>query len=124
MKNLYLLVFTALFTMCSFTLSIEDVIAGIKNGNAAQVSKFFDNTVELTLTDKSNAYSKSQAELVLKDFFTTNTVKNFVVLHKGDNAGSQFCIGTLETKNGAYRTTIYMKQVGDKQVVQELRFEK
>jgi len=59
----------------------------------------------------------------LKDFFTSNPVKNFEILHKGENAGSQYCIGTLNTKNGAYRTTIFMKQKGDIQVLQELRFE-
>jgi hypothetical protein len=75
------------------------------------------------MPDKSNSYSKSQAELVLKDFFATNSVKSFEVLHKGENGGSQYCIGKLATKAGVYRTTIYMKQKGDQQVLQELRFE-
>jgi len=96
----------------------------MKSGNASQVSKFFDNTVEITFPDKSNAYSKSQAELVLKDFFDYNGVKNFEIVHKGENGGAQFIIGTLDTKNGEYRTTIYIKQKGDKQFLQELRFEK
>jgi len=60
---------------------------------------------------------------VLKDFFASNPVKNFEVIHKGENAGSQYCIGTLQTKNGVYRTTIYMKQKDKQQVLQELRFE-
>jgi len=44
-------------------------------------------------------------------------------MHKGDKGGAQFCIGTLNTKTGNYRTTIFMKQKGDKQVLQEIRFE-
>jgi hypothetical protein len=75
------------------------------------------------MPDKSNSYSKSQAELVLKDFFSANTVKNFEVIHKGENSGSQYCIGTLVTKSGSYRTTIFMKQKGDKQVLQGITFE-
>ena len=75
------------------------------------------------MPEKSNSYSKSQGELVLKDFFASNPVKGFEVIHKGENAGSQYCIGTLQTKNGTYRTTIFMKKKEDKQVLQELRFE-
>ena len=104
-------------------VGIDEVIAAMKTGNAGAVAKYFDNSVEISMPDKSNSYSKSQAELVLKDFFATNPVKSFEIIHKGENAGSQYCIGTLQTKNGAYRTTIFMKQKGDKQVLQELRFE-
>lgn len=95
----------------------------MRTGNASAVAKFFDNSVEISMPDKSNSYSKSQAELVLKDFFASNAVKGFEIIHKGENAGSQYCIGTLQTKNGSYRTTIFMKQKGDRQVLQELRFE-
>ena len=104
-------------------IGIDDVITAMRTGNAGTVAKYFDNSVEISMPDKSNSYSKSQAELVLKDFFTSNPVKSFEVIHKGENAGSQYCIGTLQTKNGSYRTTIFMKQKGDHQVLQELRFE-
>lgn len=124
MKHFFTLI-TIGALMSSFTLfsSIDEVINAMKAGNATDIAKFFDNTVELNLPTKSNNYSKSQAELVLKDFFTTNAVKSFEVMHKGENSGSQYCIGTLVTKNGTYRTTIYMKQKGDKQVLQEITFE-
>lgn len=124
MKHFFTLI-TIGVLMSSFTLfsSIDEVINAMKAGNATDIAKYFDNTVELNLPTKSNNYSKSQAELVLKDFFTTNVVKSFEVIHKGENSGSQYCIGTLVTKNGTYRTTIYMKQKGNKQVLQEITFE-
>ncbi len=111
--------------LSSFTLftSIDEVVTGFKNGDAVQIARFFDNTVEITMPDKSNNYSKNQAEVVLKDFFNTNGIKGFDVIHKGENAGSQYCIGTLVTKNGSFRTTVFMKQKGDKQLLQEIRFE-
>jgi hypothetical protein len=124
MKSIFISSIIVLFLSSFSFVSIDDVINGIRTGNASQVSKFFDNTVEIALPDKSNSYSKSQAELVLRDFFSNTIVRNFEVLHKGDNSGSQFCIGTLQTRNGEYRTTFYMKQKGDKLVLQELRFEK
>jgi hypothetical protein len=107
----------------TFLSSIDEVITAMKAGNATEIARFFDNTVEINMPDKSNSYSKSQAELVLKDFFNSNTVKSFTVIHKGENSGSQFCIGTLVTKNATYRTTVFMKQKGDKQVLQTITFE-
>lgn len=117
--------FLLFLLFCSFKIaSINEVVNGLKTGNASQVSKYFDNTIDITVSDKSNSYSRSQAELVLKDFFINNSVVNFEVIHSGDNAGSQYVIGNLKTKKGTYRTTIYIKQKADRQVLQELRFEK
>jgi hypothetical protein len=112
-----------LFSSFIVKTGIDDVIAAMRSGNAGLVAKYFDNMVDISTPDKTNSYSKSQGELVLKDFFTNNPIKNFEIIHKGENAGSQFCIGTLLTKNGSFRTTIFMKQKGDGQVLQELRFE-
>jgi len=114
---------TVLLSSFTLFLSIDEVVSAIKSGDAAAVAKHFDNTVEITMPDKSNNYSRSQAEMVLKDFFSTNGVKDFQVKHKGENAGSQYCIGTMITKNGSFRTTVFMKQKNDKQLLQEIRFE-
>jgi hypothetical protein len=120
---LVLTVLTAFLSSFIATAGIDEVVAAMKSGNSMMLAKYFDNSVEISMPDKSNSYSKSQAELVLKDFFSSNPVKSFEIIHKGESAGSQFCIGTLQTKNGAFRTTIFMKQKGDMQVLQELRFE-
>jgi Domain of unknown function (DUF4783) len=124
MKRFFTLIATTvLLSSFTFLISIDEVVSAMKNGDAAQIARFFDNTVEITMPDKSNNYSKNQAEIVLKDFFSTNGIKTFEVIHKGENAGSQYCIGTLVTKNGSFRTTVFMKQKNDKQLLQEIRFE-
>ena len=124
MKQIFtLLTIGALLSSFTFFSSIDEVIAALKAGNATEIARFFDNTVEINTPDKSGSYSKSQAELVLKDFFSTNTVKGFTLDHKGENSGSQYCIGTLVTKNATYRTTVFMKLKGDKQVLQTITFE-
>jgi antitoxin component YwqK of YwqJK toxin-antitoxin module len=123
MKKILLLL-SVFITAFSFSPSINEVIKAFKSGNAAEVSKYFDNTVEITFPEKSNSYNKSQAELVLNDFFATNTVKDFEILHQSDNGGSEYCIGNLQTTGGVFRTTIFMKQKAGKNLIQELRFEK
>jgi hypothetical protein len=117
LSSLFLVSFTPLF------YSIDDVVAAIRKGDANQLSKYLDSRVDISLPGKSDNYSKSQAEMILKDFFSSNEVKGFQVKHKGEQNGSQFCIGLLQTKNGNYRTKFFMKKKGDQQIVQELGFE-
>lgn len=114
---------TVLLSSFALMVNIDEVVGALKTGNVAQIAKYFDNTIEISMPDKSNSYSKTQAEIILKDFFTNNPVKSFTIIHKGENAGSQFCIGTLATRNGDFRTTVFMKQKGTAQLLQEIRFE-
>ncbi len=125
MKKIFTII-AAFFALSSFTTptSITDVVNAIKSGNASSVSKYFDNTVDITINGKSTNYSKAQGEVVLRDFFTNNTVRSFSVLHQGESGGAEFCIGTLVTSNGTYRTTLNLKKKGDKQTLQEIKFEK
>ncbi|HRD56395.1 MAG TPA: DUF4783 domain-containing protein [Ferruginibacter sp.] len=126
MKRFFILVFASLLlsSFSAFSQSgIDEVVSALKSGNAGMMAQNFDNSIEIVVSSKNSTYSKTQAEAVLKDFFNNNPVKSFQVMHKGDKGGAQFCIGTLNTKTGNYRTTIFMKQKGDKQVLQEIRFE-
>ena len=123
MKRHLFVIFGLAMMFSSFTAQsgIEEVIAALKSGNAAGLAKYFDNYVDISMPEKSNNYSKSQAEIILKDFFSNNEVKSFEVKHKGNNENGEYCIGTLETKNGSFRTTVYMRLKGNKQVIQDIR---
>jgi hypothetical protein len=117
-----MLLFVAL---SSFTLvSLPEIISALKSGNALELSKYFDKTVEITLPEKSNSYSKSQASIVLRDFFKNKQVKDFKVIHQSQKEDSEFCIGTLITTKGSFRVTIFTRQSGQQKLIQELRFEK
>jgi hypothetical protein len=110
----------------SFTLqngTIDEVIGALRSGNSTELSKYFDDNVEITLPDKSDNYSKAQAQLIIKDFFSNNGVKGFELKHKGDSPGGHFCIGTLQTNSGNFRTNVFMKVKNGKEVVKEIRFQ-
>lgn len=111
------------YSYSTHSYSIEDVATAIHTGNANQLSNYFDKVVEITLNGKSNTYSSSQAEVILKDFFHTSGIRSFKIVHKGANSGSEFCIGNLQTQYGIFRTTIYLKTRAQKQMIQEIRFE-
>jgi hypothetical protein len=102
---------------------LEDVISALRTGRADEVAKYIEDDVEITLTDKSDTYSKAQAIVILRDFFANNRVVSFEVKHKGSNSNNQFCIGTLQTRSGSFRTTIFMKTKNGRQSVKAIQFQ-
>ncbi|MGZ5218602.1 MAG: DUF4783 domain-containing protein, partial [Chitinophagaceae bacterium] len=114
-----------LLSLSSFsqTSDIDGVIGALRSGNATALARFFDDNVELSLPVKSDSYSKAQAQVILKDFFANNGVKNFELKHKGDSPGGNYCIGTLQTKSGNFRAHVFMKIKGNKEVLKEIRFQ-
>lgn len=124
MKKILFILLTLVITTSFSVSSQTTIINAIKSGNTAELSKYFDKIVEINLPEKSNSYSKKQAELVLRDFFNNNSVKDLTVIHNSETAGSQYFIGNLITANGKFRITVYLKQKDDKLLIQELRLEK
>jgi len=125
MKRLFsalLVGFTLALSSFTDQSGIDEVINALRSGNSAQLSGYFDENVELTLPDKSDNYSRAQAQLIVKDFFGNNGVKGFELKHKGDSPSGHFCIGTLQTNAGKFRTNVFMKVKNGKEVVKEIRF--
>jgi hypothetical protein len=119
-----------IFAFCMLTLVakadiFDDVAGAIRSGNANVVSKYFASSIELKTVDKSNVYSKNQAELVLKEFFQNNAPRTFTIIHRGSSAkGARYAIGTLETAQGNFRVYLYITEAGGQLLIQELSFEK
>ncbi|HLX92279.1 MAG TPA: DUF4783 domain-containing protein [Puia sp.] len=126
MKNHMGLILLAIsLSLVSFSnfFTIDDVATAMRSGNISRLSVYLDSRVDISMPDRSDSYSKSQAEMVIGDFFNSNEVRNFRIRHKGENSGSEYCVGVLETKNGDYQTTFFMRQKGDRQLLEELRFQ-
>jgi Domain of unknown function (DUF4783) len=123
-KNVFNFLLLISLTVFSYSfIQKDDIVTALKSGSADKMAKYFDNMVDVSIPGKSNTFSKGQAEMVVKDFFTLNRVKNFEVQHSGSNPSSNFIIGTLTTSSGNYRTTVYMRSRGDKQLIQGVEFE-
>lgn len=126
MKKLIGVVFVAAFIFISSSLyaqNIDGVMAGIKKGDAAQITGNAGQSFSLTIMDKSNNLSKPEAQTALRNFFAKNAVKSFEVKHKGNSPKGQYAIGTLTTSEGNFRVNIFMKKEGSKEVIKELRFQ-
>lgn len=97
------------------------VVNALQSGNAEELSRYFDSYVDLTLPDKRvGSCSKSQARMVLRDFFDTYKVKGFNVQGKGEGDNPNYCIGTLQTTGGNFRTTLFIHQEGQTTLIKEI----
>ncbi len=126
MKKISSLLALFLIIGSSFAMDVYDEISlSIRSGDAKQLSSFFGPTIDLTIINKEDVYSKAQAEQVIKDFFSKNTPKSFTIIHKGASPeGTQYAIGSLVATNGkTFRTSFYIKSSNGKNILQELRFE-
>jgi hypothetical protein len=105
-------------------VNFDNVAASIRKGDASGLSKYFGTNIEISVKDAQNSYSKSQAEAVLKNFFSVHVPKTFTIVHQGQSPeGAKYFIGTLSTSAGTYRTYVYAKQVSGASAIQEIRFE-
>jgi len=121
-------VFILLITLAVKVMALdiyEEISNAIRSGDSRQISTFFGNSLDMTIGNQEDVYSKAQAELVLRDFFAKNTPKSFLVNHKGSSKeGTLYAIGTLLTTSGkSFRTSFYLKSSGGKYILQELRIE-
>lgn len=115
--------FVKFATLTTAHSGMDDVITALRNGNANELVKYVDDNIEISLPGKSDSYSRSQALVILQDFFSNNGVKTFEVKFKGENGGSQYCVGTLQTRSGNFRTTFLLTNRNGKQFVKEIRFQ-
>jgi hypothetical protein len=99
------------------------MIDAIKTGNAVQLSRYFNTSIELAIPGTEDIYSAQQAELIIKDFFAKHVPSNFIILHKGGKEDSQYAIGNLTTSKGNFRVTLWIKVKDNKPYIHQLRFE-
>ncbi len=126
-KKLLLAILCSVFVATSAQADeLEDVVNYVRTGNVTGMSKFFDKIVAITINNNQASYSDAQAEIVLKDFFNKNAVKEFKVIQSSANAGpnTKYAIGNLITSNGQYQLYVVMKIMQGKFILREIRFEK
>ncbi len=126
-KFLFFIILIAMSISNSFAQSefVDDVTMAFKSADQRLLSKYFANKIEITLLDQSNVFSKSQAELVMKDFFSKYDPIDFQILYKNNptNDAARFAIGQLETRTGRFRIYFILKSSENNIYLQEMRFE-
>jgi len=121
----YILIFILFSTYLVSADTFDDVALAIKKSSTKEISKYFNSTVELTILENEGVYSKSQAEVILKNFLTQNPPINISINHRGSSAqGAKYAIAVYDCQKCKYRVYIFMKESPSGMMIQELRFEK
>ncbi|MCF8302535.1 MAG: DUF4783 domain-containing protein [Bacteroidales bacterium] len=127
-KCLSLIIFlTLVFALDSYSQAKveQEIYQLIRKGDHKQLAEYFTSTVDITLPDNENTYSKTQAEMIMKDFFNHEKPKAFNVNHRGNsNDGSIYCIGTYKSEKNSFRTYLLIVQKEGKHRIQQIKFEK
>jgi len=129
---MYLKNFASILVLALFCINIQaqdqqrippGISIAIKAGNAAEMAKYMNSTVELLLLDKEDFYKKNMAEAILKDFFGTYQTKDFIIRHQGAKNEAQYAIGNLKTEKGDFRVYFLLKKVDQELLIHTIRIE-
>ncbi len=126
MKRTILITFV-LISFLSPSVAQEKIPAGIslafRAGNASELAKYLNSTVEILLLDTEDFYKKGVAETILKDFFASYPCTDFTILHQGAKNEAQYAIGNLKSTKGSFRVYFLLKKVGSEFLIHQIRIE-
>ena len=102
---------------------INNVRDALKAGSSKELSKHFNNTVEISINGEKASYSRNQAEFILKDFFDKHPPNGFRYVHQGSSKeGLKYTVGTYTYDRGEFRVFMLIKQFGGSYMVDKIDF--
>ncbi len=81
----------------------EQISTGLKTGNAKLLSNYFDDNIRMKIGKNDNIYSRTQATIILQDFFKKNKPTQYKVTTLRKKENLNITIGTLITEKQTYR---------------------
>jgi hypothetical protein len=111
--------------LTSFTDVCSDINKSIMLGDAQQLSKYLNSTVEMSVLGQEGYFSKAQAVSILSDFFKNNPPKDFTVKQGGSNSeNTKFSIGTYTSSTGIFKIYYVIKKDQANELIHKLTIEK
>jgi hypothetical protein len=124
-----ILIGTVLTLQVFAAIAQNDIIGSIKEtlkvGSVKELSKYLNQTIDITVEGKVESYSKSQAEFFLRDFFKQHPPAEVQIIHQGSSkGGQQFAIFQYKTNSDTFRLFMKIKAVGKDGLLDDIRFTK
>lgn len=115
-KILYIL--GAAFLLMSFGIangSMGDLVNALRQGDAAQVSKYFDGFVDIKLPNREEvkSVSKNQATVTLKDFYAEQNITGFDLTSQREMGGTGYLVGKLKSEKKNFNVTLMTRIRGN-----------
>ncbi len=99
--------------------------AAIKAGNTEQLSKHFNQNLDVNIEGNLSTFSKQQAVFAIDEFMKAHAPTDFTIVHRGSSqAGLQFAIGKYISNKESYTVLIRVKENGEARLIHEISFVK
>lgn len=100
------------------------IFEAIKTSNSDLLNSYLCSSIEMVILNKDDIFSKQQASVILKEFFTKNKVKTFSIMHQGGKDEAQYAICKIQdNNNNNYRVYFLVKLEEGKYLIHQLRIE-
>lgn len=96
----------------------------IEEGDAAAMSVFFHQSLEMTILESDYETSKNQATRIMENFFKEHKPTGFKISFEGTKEQSKYAIGTLSTSEESFRVNLFFLNKDDKRLIYYLSIEK
>ncbi|MFT4661283.1 MAG: hypothetical protein ACI8XB_001557 [Patiriisocius sp.] len=125
MRLLVLFVFTLQSVLFIAQSDINTIVKDdLIEGKIDQLSKYFTDNIDISIEDADAIYSRSQAAMILKKFFTDNKVIKFQTEHSSNSDdNNQYIIGKMETEKGQFRVTYFITKDSDGLKIKQFNIE-
>lgn len=124
LKYLSLLILLCSFLPAAHADPIDGVVWLIKQGNITRLSQLFESTIEITVNNQEDTYSKAQAAALLTKFFADHKLVKVTLLHKvNTNEKFLFGVASYTSSDGVYRISYTFNQIGGSMKIIEMRIE-
>ena len=93
-------------------------------GNADNLSAWFDDNLEIAVVSQGSNASKAQAKQIVKTFFENYTPRSFEVNHTAGRDNMKYALGTLKAGGENFSVTIFVSSKGKTYKIQQLKIER
>ena len=93
-------------------------------GNADNLSAWFDDNLEIAVVSQGSNASKAQAKQIVKTFFENYTPRSFEVNHTAGRDNMKYALGTLKAGGENFSVTIFVSSQGKTYKIQQLKIER
>ncbi|GIV39799.1 MAG: hypothetical protein KatS3mg033_1599 [Thermonema sp.] len=102
---------------------LEEIERTFRIGSARELSRYFNEVVELSINDTRATYSKSQAEFIMRDFFKNYPPKSegVEVFHQGSYQQSLvYSILRYQSSQKRFRVFIKLKEYRQRYLIDSI----
>ncbi|MCF6242967.1 MAG: DUF4783 domain-containing protein [Bacteroidales bacterium] len=89
-------------------------------GNSEKLASYFGKNIDLMLLDKGDVYSKAQAELIIKNFFSNNKPQSFTLESESFDENINYAVALLKAGKRNFRIFIAYRKNHKKTTVSQL----